>query len=74
MSEQIVKVQVPLGGHGVGSGRGLVYAEGRKRMQEQPLPEAVVKALNGDPKGYFKAHWSGTVGWAIGERVADQAW
>ena len=74
MTEQIVKVQVPLGGDGVGSNSGLVYAAGRQHMNVQPLPAAVLAALEDDPKGYFKAHWSGIVGWAVGERVADQDW
>lgn len=74
MTEQIVKVQVPLDGAAVGTGRGLVYAEGREGMQMMPLPLPVQKALGRDPKGYFKAHWSSVVGWAIGDRVPDQAW
>lgn len=73
MSE-IVKVQVPLAGADVGSGRFLVYAKNRKHTVIQPIPEAAMKALGENPKGYFNATWSSIVGWAIAERVADQSW
>jgi len=76
MKPAIVKVQVPLASNQPirGMEHGLVYAEGRKNMVEQPLPPPVVKALEGDAKGYFEAVWSSTVGWAIGKRVEDQLW
>lgn len=70
----IVKVQVPLAGAAVGSGKCLVYAEGRKNMVEQPVPAHVIKALKGDLKGYFQAQYSSVVGWAIGDRVSDRPW
>ncbi|MCB8880076.1 hypothetical protein ACELLULO517_07505 [Acidisoma cellulosilytica] len=67
----IVKVQRPLSG---GDGRYLVYAEGKSRMCEQPIPPAAKKSLGDDLKGYFNAHYSSIVGWAVNERVKDQSW
>jgi hypothetical protein len=72
MAKEIVKVQRPLAGGRPGIF--LVYAEGRKKMQEQPIPPAAKKALGSDAKGYFNAYWSSTVGWAVNERVEDQDW
>jgi hypothetical protein len=73
MAVEIIKVQVPLGGAAVETGTCLVYGRGHKHLVEQPVPEDARKALKGDPKGYFKAVWSGMV-WDISERVADQNW
>lgn len=42
MAKEIVKVQRPLAGGRPGIF--LVYAEGRKKMQEQPIPPAAKKA------------------------------
>ncbi len=73
-TETIVKVQLAIIG-GTGVNRGLVYAEGRKCMSEQELPERVIKALQRFPKGFFKATWGGKeAGWTVGDKVPDQNW
>lgn len=69
----IVKVQLPLAGPAA-PGSCLVYAMGRKNMQELMMPADVVEALGDDLKGYFEATWSHASGWTLGERVADQPW
>ena len=69
---QVVKVQVPLAGGQ--RGRGLVHAQGRRQMMEQPLPAAVMLAMNGDAVGYFEASYDRTEGWQIGKRVPDPGW
>ena len=69
---QVVKVQVPLAGGQ--RGRGLVCAQGRRRMMEQPLSAAVMLAMNGDEVGYFEASHDRTEGWQIGKRVPDPGW
>lgn len=67
----IVKVQRPLNDP---SGPWLVYDQTRmhRELIEKP-PEALVRALGSDPKGYFAALWKGDR-WVIGERVKDRAW
>ena len=73
MTEQtgeIVKVQVPVYGDVVA----LIYAKGRDRMTQQPITNYLREKMEGRYKAYFRAHYSSIVGWAIGERVADQDW
>lgn len=76
MSTEIVKVQIALAGTLVAPGRGLVYAQGRDRMAEQSLPDAVRAALGGEAnkKGYFEARWTDAGKWEIGKRVPDEDW
>lgn len=69
---EIVKVQRPLVGDDW-----LVYAKGRVRSQVLPkfvIPAYVREKMGDDLKGYFEARWSSIVGWAIGDRVAEQEW
>jgi hypothetical protein len=71
----IVKVQIALASTGPKQhkGRGLVYEEGRGHLVEQALPDAVVRALKGEPKGFFHADWAGSV-WRIGAKADWQTW
>ena len=72
MSDEIVKVQVPLGVADPWKDA-LVYARGKEMLQMMDLPPSVFAALRGDPKGYFRAT-RGKDGWTLGERTADQSW
>jgi hypothetical protein len=69
----IVKVQTAVAATADGIPLGLVYAEGRKRVRQMPLPADVLDALGDDRKGYFRATWTGAA-WVIRERVEDQTW
>lgn len=69
----IVKVQVPIASSVPRGSVGLVYAAGRKRMVEQELPEAVLAAMDGKPKAFFEADWTGRL-WTIGKPAPWQAW
>lgn len=73
---EIIKVQVPIFSTAqCGPNHGLVYDLKRKHVNEQPLPDAVIKALGKSVKGYFRGTWSSTVGWAIEPaRLLDQGW
>lgn len=70
----IVKVQVPIVSTSPHAGA-LVYAEGGKRMVEQPITPELVTKLGARLKGYFAAEWDrARQCWQIGEPVADQSW
>ena len=69
---EIVKVQIPLAG-GV-RGRGMVYAKGRSRMTEQPIPPRVLAELAGIAKGFYSATYDRAEGWTIGDKADDQDW
>ena len=79
MATEIVKVQVPVMTLGVtdpaDAELALVYDQRRKHIKTMPIPAEVRRALDGDPKGYFRAMWSASAnGWRINERVAEQHW
>jgi hypothetical protein len=74
MATEIAKVQRPLNVQG---GPWLIYGRGRTNfttIEQDELPEHVQKALAKYPKGYFKAHWSASEGWALSDQVAEQGW
>ena len=68
--EEIVKVQVPLGGMGTDV---LIYAENRDRIQMQRPSGELLRQIGGRPKAYFRAKWKDGR-WRIGQRVGDQPW
>jgi hypothetical protein len=77
MTEEIIKVQAPLG-----SARlpppALLYDERRTHAVTVPmaeLPEHVLRALRRSPNAYFEARWSAeSRAWVIGDRAPPQSW
>lgn len=71
---EIVKVQPP---QFPPSAPFSIYAADKGRLTLVPraqIPEAVIKALGTDRKGYFRATWRDEQGWELHERVADREW
>ena len=71
MSE-IVKVQVPLISNDPAE-HALVYAEGRKRVVQQPLDYTTKQLMGDDSKAFFEAEFRRGK-WTIGKRVKDRDW
>lgn len=70
----IVKVQTPLySTDPEASDQLMIYPQTRERICFQRPTEAVLAALNGDPKGYFEATYE-RGRWTIGKRVEDRPW
>lgn len=72
----IVKVQRPMVSNDPRNAW-LVYAHGRKRVQEIPqlsVPHHVVKKMGNDYKAYFNATWDEASGWKLLNRVEDEYW
>lgn len=58
----------------------LVYAKDKKRIIEQPIPDAAIEAMKKRKgllaiKAFFEAKWNdSTNSYLIGKLVADQRW
>lgn len=73
----IVKVQRPLASSSGNMRECLVYAQHRRLMTQQDVPDAVWLVLTGRQggKAYFEAEWNeATRNWTIGAQVEDRAW
>lgn len=74
---EIVKVEVVIGGRALVYPRecagGPIDKQADRRMKDQKLDEASLRALNGDRQMYCKASWvEGR--WKLGRRLPDQRW
>jgi hypothetical protein len=68
----IVKIQTPIVSSHPGA-LALVYAKGHDRVSHQPLRAETIAAMDGHPKAFFEAEWTGDH-WQIGPRAEWQDW
>jgi hypothetical protein len=63
---EIVKVQRPItSSMNMAGPPWLIYAKGRKHSEQRPakaIPQPIKDAMGADPKAYFAADWSPSVG------------
>ena len=52
---------------------GLVYDRKSKHCVQMQIPEGVKLQMGGEPKAFFRAHWTGAT-WDIRQRVGWQSW
>jgi hypothetical protein len=68
---KMVKVQVPLNGHGPA----LIYDQAREHVQTRSLGGHETAMMKDEPRAFFHAHWAANdIGWILLKRVPEQGW